>query len=60
MKMKKQILRSIKKGAIKSATDSANAKCPWLCYQPKAPTSLKKLKNKNGQFRKQNATAFIE
>lgn len=46
MKIKEHIVINLKKGALHCATDTAMAKCPWFCYQPKAPASLKKLKNK--------------
>ena len=46
MKIKECVANNLKKGALHCAKDSAMARCPWFCYQPKVPAGLKKLKNK--------------
>lgn len=39
-----KILGSITKLAVKSATQSANAACPWWNHQSKLPEAVKKLR----------------
>lgn len=46
MKLKREAMSIVKKGALKCAKESATARCPFFCYQPKVPKSINKLKTK--------------
>lgn len=46
MKIKRNAMNVIKKGAERNLKQSAEARCIWVCYQPKAPKNLTKFKNK--------------
>lgn len=46
MKIKKNVMQVIKKGAERNLKQAAAAKCIWVCYEPKAPKNLTKFKNK--------------
>lgn len=46
MEMKRNVIKVIRNGALKSAAGSTSKTCLWFCYQPKAPKNINILKNK--------------